>query len=396
MTPKQGHQQQLTLQELSDKCNEINELLLNYEQPDYISAENELTSLFGSLGPSDNHLKNKNISECWGKLQEGMRIYENKVRFLASVCTYEGDRPETATETEMFTPWECCFEQDQEGSEAQAFWRIGTEITRDENGNEVRKDVGHVMFHAVIRGSLVEVESQGYETDLWPTWMDLVFSGANAGGDGVHRWWSQINYSVMNLFDFRFVSRLTRFTDRNRGFFLVDVEPNIEKEHLLVDESTKSKILPLINTAFGAPTVDHNGNNASFLCQYNVIPVPYWAPLWMVRKILPLAVTNFAKGFLAGAENVSKSEIHKERRQKDVNGLYKMIREVDEKGRMWQTENYGAGFRLLPKKIPLDMLFRGHGNSYMEPSRSGLSAAQADHSPPENISVEINATQNSE
>ena len=347
------------IEELSSKCKEIEKKLLREECPDYMSADRAFQKVFGEEGPTDEHLADGVIQRVYDEIEKGMKIFEKMVRWFSSVCD---DAPgEDDNPNEVATPWQTCFERNELGRECKCFIRQVTENVKDENGNDVRCEYAHINFHAVIKASFDEIVSQAQEVDLWPFWANFVKHGIAAGGDGLFRWWMQITYCVgtgfVELIKCRIQSRCTRFIDRERGFFSIIAEPNTDKAEALEIESD-SPILPLSSRTFMAPSVDHNGDPVCFVCQYNIIPVPSWAPMWLVNKVLWLVAPALSKGFLRGTENATASEPHMERRREDASGTYKLCKEIESTGRAYQTEKYGPRFRITPRQFPVELLAR--------------------------------------
>ena len=60
---------------------------------------------------------------------------------------------------------------------------------------------------------------------------------------------------------------------------------------------------------------------------------------------------------------------HKERREQDSLGTYGVCKQLEESGLAYQREQYGKSFRILPKKIPIDLLHRSKADEPASPLR---------------------------
>ena len=157
--------------------------------------------------------------------------------------------------------------------------------------------------------------------------------------------------------DLRLQSRMTRYIDKTRGYLVQIAEPNTDKKDIL-DNGDDSGLLEVTTYLAFLPTVNKDGNAATFLCFYSVFPSGSFWPRWVVDLALDLVFPGFVKGLREGIETVKESEVHAERKKIDKDGIYKLCRELREVGMAYQKEKFANGFRLLPCALPREFFTR--------------------------------------
>jgi len=313
----------------------------------------------------DEYQTDADVKRVYEKIVDGMAPYHALVANISAVCADKNEdgggrvsqeESKSLNPNEKCTPWKSVFERKIEGQEVQVFVRQAVETITNGNNETITKTYGNIQVHAVLQTDMETIVSQGQEVDLWPSWAPFVEQGTLIG-DGVYRFWLQICYNFRSLAKVRVMSRFTRFVDRDRGFLVQIGEPNEEKEKEL-SGNHKSAILPFTSYTFLTPSVDHQHQPVSFLCQYSVLPCPGWFPGWALRAALSIVAPGIAKGFIAGVEKSKKSAIHVARREADICGIFALTRQIEKIGREYQKEKYPENFRIVPRAVPIELIER--------------------------------------